>query len=203
MPASGQRSGKPVRPGQAGWRRARAARAKLAAGGLTHQEERRLRAIGRARDKATRRRNLELGHIGLAVAGAIAVMAVVAVAFSLGPALEAAGGHGASGTFIVGYQVCFRGCSWVGTFDSATGQVIPDVTYDGGLPPGARPGHGIPAIHPGGSRQVFAPHGSHVWLADVLVMVVVGGAAALALWISPIRVSRRRNQELQDRGPAG
>ncbi|MGO9143624.1 MAG: hypothetical protein ACLP70_19615, partial [Streptosporangiaceae bacterium] len=59
------------------------------------------------------------------------------------------------------------------------------------LPAGTPSGTAIPAIYPGGSR-VFARSGSHVWIEDALLMVLVGAAAGAALWISPLRVFRPR-----------
>jgi hypothetical protein len=177
---------------QVSWRQARAARAQLAADDLSRQEKRRLRSMSRAREIAVRRRNLRYRHIAIVVAGAAAVMAVAAVAFALGPAIGAARGQGTSGTFVVGSRMCSKGCTWVGTFESAGGEMVPGVAYEGSLPAGAGPGSSIPAIYPGGYRAVFAPHGSHVWLADLLLVMLFGGAMAVALWISPIRLSRHR-----------
>jgi hypothetical protein len=152
-------------------------------------------------DRASRRqaeqaraRKLELRHVGLAVAGAVLVMAIVAAAFALGPALAAARGHGTNGTFLVSNQVCNRGCTWVGTFRSASGQVTPDLAYQGVLPDGAGPGSSIPAILPPGSRTAFARHGSIAWVTDLLVTLMIGGAVGFTLWISPLPVGRRRER---------
>jgi hypothetical protein len=185
-----RRSRKSAGPGPVSWRQARAARSKLAAGGLSRLDERRLRAIIRMRDKTARRRSLVTRRTGLAVAAGVAVMALIAAAFALGPAIAAARGQGER-------QVCWRGCAWVGSFEAASGRVIPDVVYNGSLPSGAQPGTAIPAVDPGGSNQVFPRHGSHVWLADLLLVVLVGGAAGIALWISPIGLSRQRRREIR------
>jgi hypothetical protein len=139
-------------------------------------------------------RKLERRHIGLAAAGAILVMAIVAAAFALGPALAAARGHSTDGTFLVTSQVCNRGCVWVGSFRSAGGQVTPDLAYQGVLPGGAGPGSSIPAILPAGSRTAFARHGSIAWVTDLLVTLLVGGAVGFTLWLSPLPVGRRRQQ---------
>lgn len=115
-------------------------------------------------------------------------MAVVGVSFGLVPAITAARGEGTSGTFIVGYQNCSPryGCTWIGTFEARNGVSVPDVAYEGSLPAGIGPGQRIPARHPGGSSQVFAVHGSHTWLMDLLIVVGAGLAVAAALWISPL-----------------
>lgn len=120
-------------------------------------------------------------------------MLIVAVAFALWPAIDAARGDGTTGTFTVSSSVCTvkLGCRWVGTFESPGSQPI-QVDYQGHLPGSAGPGTSVPAIHPGGSSDVFAPHGSTAWIEDLLLAVVIGAVVALALWISPISLSRRR-----------
>jgi hypothetical protein len=160
----------------------------------TKAERRRQRRIARERAEARERRRLELSHDGLALAGALAAMAIVAVAFALGPAIAAARGEGTPGTFIVGYQQCLRrtGCTWVGTFESRAGQVTPGVFYDGSLPASAQSGEQIPAVFPGGQHAVFPPHGSHYWISAVLLMLVVGAAVGLLLWLSPLGEGKRR-----------
>jgi hypothetical protein len=198
MTARYKRRSGPARPGRVSWRQARLARARLASGAdLSRQERRRLRAQIRLRDTVTRSRGRQTRRIGLALAGAVAVMAVVAVAFALGPAIAAARGQGAVGTFTVDSRVCSRGCSWVGTFVARGGQVTPGVAYEGSLPAGAGPGSSIPAIYPGGYHAVFAPHGSLAWLGDLLLVVLIGSAMAVALWISPIGTSGRRRREIR------
>ena len=193
MPSHGQRSWQPSRPGHVSRHQARLARAELAAGGLSQQDRRRLRAITRTWERTAARRNLERGHIVLVVVGAVAAMVIVAVAFALLPAIDAARGEGTTGTFTVSSSVCSvkLGCRWVGTFESAGSQPI-QVDYQGSLPGDAGPGTSVPARHPGGSSDVFAPHGSRVWIGDFLLVVVIGAVVALALWISPISLSRRR-----------
>jgi hypothetical protein len=198
MPVRDRRRSGPGRPGRVSWRQARAARALLASGeGLSREERRRLRAQIRLRDKVTHDRGRRTWRIGLAVAGAVAVMAVVAIAFALVPAIEAARGQGTVGTFTISSRVCLRGCAWVGTFMARGGQVTPGVAYQGSLPAGAGPGSSIPAIYPGGSHVVFAPHGSLAWFGDLLLVVLIGGAMAVALWISPIGTSGRRRREIR------
>lgn len=150
--------------------------------------------MARERAEVRQRRRLALTHDGLAVAGAVAAMAIVAVAFALGPAIAAARGEGTPGTFIVGYQQCLRrtGCTWVGIFESRGGQVTPGVFYDGTLPATVQAGERIPAVFPGGQHAVFPPHGSHYWISAVLLMLVVGAAVGLLLWLSPLGEGKRR-----------
>jgi hypothetical protein len=163
--------------------------------GLTKAERRHQRRIGREA-AARQRRRLELSHDGLALAGALVAMAIVAAAFAVGPAISAAKGEGTPGRFTIGYERCLRraGCTWVGTFVSRSGHVTPGVSYDGSLPAGAQPGDRIPAIYPGGLHAVFPPHGSRYWLSAVLLMLVVGAAVGLGLWMSPIGEGRHRTR---------
>lgn len=164
-----------------------------ASDGPTKAERRRQRRVARERAERRQRRRLELSHDGLALAGALAAMAIVAVAFALGPAITAARGEGTPGTFIVAGQQCLRrmGCSWVGTFESRGGEVTPGVSYDGTLPASTQPGDRIPAVFPGGQHAVFPPHGSHYWISAVLLMLVVGAAVGLLLWLSPLGDGKR------------
>lgn len=144
--------------------------------------------MSRDRTAARQRRHLRLGHDGIVLAGALAAMAIIAMAFAIGPAISAARGDGAPGWFTNAYLQCMRrsGCSWVGTFVFKSGhQVVPGVAYDGSLPAGTTPAERIPAIYPG-LHAVFPPHGSYYWIPAILLMVLVGGAVALLLWISPL-----------------
>jgi hypothetical protein len=110
----------------------------------------------------------------------------------LRPAIDAASGGGTAGTFVLSTSVCTPklGCRWVGNFESAGSQPT-QVDYQSALPAGAGPGTSVPAVHPGGSSYVFAPHGSHAWIPDLLLVLVIGAVVALVLWISPISLSRR------------
>ena len=159
-----------------------------AAGGLTNAQRRAERRASRDRAAALQRRHLRLSHDGIVVAGALGAMAIVAVAFAIGPAISAARGHGTPGWFTDANQQCLRrlGCSWVGTFLSKSGhQVVPGVSYDGSLPLDTAPTSRIPAIYPG-LHAVFPPHGSYYWVPAVLLALLVGGAVAFLLWISPL-----------------
>ena len=181
------------------WRRkvsrkqAREAREQLAAGGLSHQERRRLRSMTGARDATASRRHREVRHLVIVAAGIIAAMAVVAGAVGLVSAIQAASGQGPAGTFVVGNKPCIRyrgGCAWSGTFRSRDGGTVQHVAYDGTLPAGAGGGSSIPAIEPGGSHIAYPPHGSHAWVFDLMLMVLVGGIVGILLWISPLGLGK-------------
>lgn len=193
MSSRNQRSRTPASSAKVSRRQAQAARAELGMGGLSHQERRRLRTITRVWDAAARRRRLERRHAVIVVVGALAAMAVVGASFGLVPAIAAAGGQGTSGTFVVGYQNCSAryGCTWVGTFQARNGTEVPDVAYEGVLPAGTGQGQRIAARYPSGSDQVFALHGSHTWVMDLVIVIGVGVAVAAALWISPLGTRRR------------
>jgi hypothetical protein len=183
-----QYSGPRARQTKVSRRQVHLARKQLAADGLSQQERRRLRSAIRARDASAHRRRLEFRHITFAFAGAMAAMAVAAASVGLGSAIDAARGQGAIGTFVLGFQSCSvrTGCTWVGTFRSPEGSTVPDVAYDGTLPAGASPGSSFPALEPGGSHYVYPPHGSLRWVADLLFMMLIGGAVGFILWISPL-----------------
>jgi hypothetical protein len=184
--------------GPAGWRDkvrrrdVRLARAELAAGGLSHRDQRRLRAITRTWELASRRRRLELRHLMIALLSGVAATVVLGAALGFIPAIKAASGGGATGTFVVGYHVCSArlGCTWVGQFE-APGEVVPAVAYEGILPAGAGPGSPIPARYVGGG-QAYAAHGSHTWAWDLLAMGLVGGAAGFVMWLSPVGLRQRQ-----------
>jgi len=122
------------------------------------------------------------------VTGAIVAMAITALSFGLIPAIEAAGGTGMIGTLTVSQQVCSSksGCQWVGTFRARGGAVFSGLAYAGSLPPGDGQGSVIPVRYPGGSDQVYALHGSHTWVFDLLITLAIGAAVGAALWISPL-----------------
>jgi hypothetical protein len=191
MPSQDHHSGTPARPVKVTRRQAQEARARLAAGGLSHDERRQLHKIATARD--TRPRRLEGRHLVIVVVGAVLAMAIVAASFALVPAIRAAFGQGTRGTFTLEFENYSRriGNTFVGTFQTPNGAVVPGVAYDGSLPASAVPGSTFPALYPGGSHQVFPPHGSHAWISDVALMLVVGAAVAFLLWLSPLGVGRR------------
>jgi hypothetical protein len=169
-------------------RQAREAREQLAAGGLSHQERRRLRSVIRTRDATARRRSLQFRHFGIVLAGAMAAVAVAAASVGLVSAIDAARGQGTIGTFVLEFQSCSIrvGCTYVGTFQLPDGGTVPDVAFDGPLPAGAGPGTSVPAREPGGSHRVYPPHGSLRWIADLLFTMLVGGAVGFILWLSPL-----------------
>jgi hypothetical protein len=176
-----------------GRRQAQLAREELAAGGLSHHEQRRLRTLLRSRAVAVRQRRGRLRHLSIAAAGAIVAMAIGALSFGLVPAIEAAQGGGATGNFVVSHQVCSSrtGCQWVGTFRGSSGDVIAGLAYGGLLPAGDGPGSAIAVRYPGGSAEVYALHGSHTWVFDLLITLVIGAIAGAALWVSPLGEGRR------------
>lgn len=191
MPSPARRSRSASRRVKVSRREARLARAELAAGGLSHHDERRLRATERAWEQRSLHRRQASRHLAIALIGCVAAMAVVGAAFGIVPAIEAASGDGAVGTFVVSGQVCVRraSCTWVGTFE-AVHQFVPDVAYEGVLPFTAGQGTRIAARYPG-DHKAYAAHGSHTWAWDVLYMVVIGGAVGFLLWLSPLGMRNR------------
>jgi hypothetical protein len=193
MPSQDHHSGPPARPVKVTRRQAEAARARLAAGGLTHDERRQLHKVAIARDTPTRRKASEGRHLLIVIAGAAVAMAIVAVSFGLVPAVRAAFGQGTRGTFTLQYETYSRriGGSWVGTFRSVNGEVVAIVDYDGDMPLGAHQGTTVPALYPGGEHQVYAVRGSHAWISDLGLTLVVGAAVGFLLWLSPLGLRRR------------
>jgi hypothetical protein len=193
VPSRKQRSGPPVRQTKVSRRQAREAREQLAADGLSHQERRRLRSLIRSRDAVAGRRSREFRHITIVLAGALAAMAVIAVLVGLRSAIKAASGQGTTGTFVAGYQWCSHrtGCALVGTFRSPNGATVPDVIYAGVLPARGGAGMSFAAIEPGRSDYVYPPHGSTVWISDLVFMAVIGAAVGFLLWLSPLGLRRR------------
>ena len=188
MTLRSNRAGTPARSAHVSRRQAAAARADLAGGGLSHQDQRRLRALIRQREDAERRQQHIRKHLIITLVGAVVAMAIVALSFGFGSAIKAASGDGVTGTFVVSNQVCSSktGCQWVGTFRAADGAATGGLAYSGSLPSGTGPGSSVPARYPGGSDQVYALHGSHTWLFDLVIMLIVGAAVGAALWISPL-----------------
>jgi hypothetical protein len=193
VPVSKQHSHPPPRQQKVSRSQAHDAREQLAAGGLSHDERRKLKAVAGARDAAASRRRGEFKRIVIIAAGAIAAMAIVGAALGLVPAIAAASRQGTPGTFTVGSQPCMtRGCYWSGTFQSQGGATVGHVTYDGTLPAGAGAGSGVPALYPaGGSHVVYPPHGSDAWITDLVLVVLVGAIVGFGLWISPVGLGRR------------
>jgi hypothetical protein len=167
------------------------ARAEPAAGSLARRDQRRLRAIARARELASRRRHREFRHVVIVVLSGVAAAAVVGAALGFGPAVEAAVGNGTVGTFVVsGYQCPRRGaCRWVGTFE-ARRDVVHDAAYQGNLALDTQPGTRIPARYPG-FGQTYALHGSHTWASDLVLMLFIGAVAGFLVWLSPLGLRER------------
>jgi hypothetical protein len=192
MPSYGRRSGPAARRNKVTRRDARRARDELAGEALSHRDQRRLRTIIRTWELASRRRHQEFRHLAIVVMSGIAAMAVIGAALGLGPAIEAAAGNGAIGTFVVDYSSCSArvGCVWVGTFD-AHDDVVPGVVYEGSMPTNTAPGTRIPARYPG-DRRAYAPHGSHTWAWDLVPMLFIGSTVAFVVWLSPLGIRQRR-----------
>jgi hypothetical protein len=191
-----QHSGPHPQQAKVSRQQARQAREQLAAGGLSHQERRRLRSVVRTRDATADRQRSELRHLTIVLAGVMAAMAVTAASVGLAPAIDAARGQGTTGTFVLEFQSCSirTGCTYVGTFRSPDGATVSNVAYDGTLPAGASPGSSFPALEPGASHHVYPPHGSLRWITDLLFTMLVGGAVGFILWISPLGLRRHAQQ---------
>ena len=195
MPTRSQRSGASARPAKVGRRQVQQARAGLAAGGLSHDERRRLHSIIRVREEAESRRSGKRRHAVIVVAGALVVMAVVAATSGLIPAIATASGHGTIGSFVLGHQRCSLAtgrtsmCTWVGSFQGRNGVTIQDVTYAGNPPAAVAPGQRIPARYFSG--QAFPRSGSHGWPTGILLVIFVGAAVAAFLWLTPLGTRRR------------
>ena len=183
MPSNDRRSGPAARRNKVSRRDARLAREELAARGLSHRDQRRLRAITRARELATHRRHLEFRHLAITVLSGVIATAAIGAALGFVPAIEAARGQGVTGTFVVGSSFCHRRgvCAWAGTFE-ARGEVVPDVVYEGILPVSTGPGSRIPARYPG-AGLAYALHGSHTWAWDLVPMLLIGSVVAFGVWL--------------------
>jgi hypothetical protein len=195
MPSRNQHSDASTRPTRVSRRQAQEARAELAAGGLDHDERRRLHSIIRVRELAESRRSGKRRHALIVVTGALAVMAVVAVTSGLIPAIATASGHGTNGFFVLGYQRCSlvggrsSVCMWVGSFQGRNGTTIPGVTYAGKLPAAVAPEQRIAARYFSG--QVFPRQGSHGWPTGILLVIFAGAAVAAFLWLTPLGTRRQ------------
>lgn len=183
MPTNDRRSGSAAGRDKVGRRDARLAREELAAGGLSRHDQRRLRAITGTWDLVSRRRHQEFRQLAIAVLSGVAAMAVIGAALGFVPAIEAASGHGATGTFVVTSYTCYHraGCKWLGTFETR-GDLVPGVAYQGSLPMNTAPGSRIAARYPGDGRA-YALHGSHSWAWDLFPMVLIGCAVAFVAWL--------------------
>jgi multisubunit Na+/H+ antiporter MnhB subunit len=182
---------------------ARLAAEKLATGGLSHHDQRALRTITRSRELETSRRRQELAHLAIALVIGLAAMAVTGAALGLGPAIRAARGSGTVGTFVVSGQNCARrsGCVWVGTFE-VHADVRPNVAYEGVLSADTQPGTRIAARYTG-YQQVYAARGSHTWIVDVILMVLIGGVVGFFVYLAPVGLRQRRNAPNADAGMHG
>jgi hypothetical protein len=174
------------------------AHAQLAAGGLSHEERRRLHAVLRSHEDSARRRGRRLKRLAIVLGGALAAMAIAAASFGLVPAIEAAMAKGATGSYTLNDQVCTNGrrstvCQWLGTFQPRSGSATTGLAYGGNLPYGDGPGSVIPARYPGGS-YVYALHGSHTWVQDLLLSLLIGTVVGFFLWLSPLGSGDRKRE---------
>jgi len=204
MALQDQPSATPARPAHVSRRLARRARAQLAAGGLSHRQQRIFRAVLRERATAVRQRRRRVRRVTIALAGAIIAMAITALSFGLVPAIEAASGEGITGSFVVSHEVCSSrgGCQWAGTFQAGDAAPIVGLAYGGTLPAGDGPGSTIPVRYPGSSDQVYALHASHTWVFDLLITLAIGIAVGAAFWISPLGAGPRNPEGVRSTGRA-
>jgi uncharacterized iron-regulated membrane protein len=170
--------------------------AQLAAGGLSHDERRRLQAVLRSHEVSAHRRRRRLKRLAIVLGGAISAMAIAAASFGLVPAIEAALARGATGSYTVNDRVCTNGrgstfCQWLGTFQPRNGAATTGLAYGGNLPDGDGPGSVINVRYPGGS-YVYAIHGTHTWVQDLLIALLVGTVVGFLLWLSPLGSGDRR-----------
>lgn len=113
----------------------------------------------------------------------------------IGPAREAASGHGTHGFFVAEVDHCDNRsvCYWTGNFALPDGLVTRrNVTL---FPSGNMySGEKIPALDTGAPRDVFARSGSTAWIEDLVYIIV--GSVVLALWalFMPVRRLRRRRR---------
>lgn len=199
MAVRDQRSATHARSAHISRRQARQARAQLAAGGLSHRQQRMLREVLRRRATAVWQRRRRLRRLTIVVTGAIVAMAIAGLSFGLVPAIEAASGEGITGSFVVSHEVCSArgGCQWAGTFQAGDRAPVVGLAYGGSLPAGDGPGSTIPVRYPGSADQVYALHASHTWVYDLLITLAIGMAVGAALWISPLGAGPRNPEGVQ------
>jgi hypothetical protein len=182
-----RRSAAPAGSAHVSRRQAQQAHAQLTAGGLSHEERRKLHAVLQSREESSRRVRRHLKRLVIVLTGAIGVMVIVALAFGLVGSIDAALGGGATGSFTVQNEVCGRrtGCEWLGTFQPRTGGSITGLAYGGTMPYRDGPGSVIAARHPAG-QYVYALHGTHTWIFDLLITLLIGAAVGFLIWVSPL-----------------
>ncbi len=192
-----KRSGTSARSAHVSRRQAQEAHARLAAEGLSHQERRRLHAVVQAREESARLWRQRLKHLAIVAACAIAVMAIVGAVSGLPSAVDAAMGKGVTGSFTLSRSVCVHKgpCEWLGTFQPRDGSAASNLAYGGTLPAADGPGSVVAARYPGGS-YVYAVRGTHTWVLDLLLMLLVGAIVGFFVWLSPLGTGYR-NKESQ------
>jgi hypothetical protein len=159
---------------------------------LSHEERRRLHAVLTSRRESERRRGRRLKRTGIVLGGAIAAMVIAGAAFGVVPAIDASLGGGVTGSFTVQQDVCAHGnrgepatCTWMGIFRPGDGSVARELDYGGIMPAGDGPGSVIQARYPGGPAA-YALHGSHTWVPDLVITLVISAAVGFLLWVSPL-----------------
>jgi hypothetical protein len=129
-------------------------------------------------------------ELSIVLGGAVAAMVIVGGALGLVPAIDASFGGGVTGSFTVIEDVCFHGrsvpatCNWVGTFKPRGGSVTGELDYGGIMPSADGPGSVIPARYPGGP-DVYALHGTHTWVSDLIITLLISAAVGFLLWVIP------------------
>jgi membrane protein implicated in regulation of membrane protease activity len=169
------------------------ARGRLTGGYLLSPEERlRLTQVSHARWRYTDR---IFSRVTIAFAAVFCAGLLAIGALGLGPSIRAARGEGERGVFTAVSLSCDRTCSWTGAFAVGDTPVLPDATYDDKLPQGTRAGDTFPALYPGGSNEVFAIHGSTMWVLYAVLMPLAAAGLVSSLWVGPVRYLRRRRNE--------
>lgn len=145
--------------------------------------------------------------VGLSVLiGMFALLAVACLAFGLtdlGPAVDAAHGRGALGTFRVTSRLCksSSNCTLYGDFTSDDGAIRREyMLWIDGATAKVNVGDDLRALDTGDRSGVFRPSGSRHWVL-VVIVILIGGLIAVAwLWLVPVRtVLRFRRRRLMRR----
>ncbi|MEU0546823.1 hypothetical protein [Micromonospora sp. NPDC005979] len=135
--------------------------------------------------------------IGLPV---IAGIGLLLGAGDLGPAWQAKGGGGTTGTFTAVSEECSRrSCTWHGDFVADDGAKRADVIlYD--APDTLSTGETAPALDSGARKGVFAAAGGSTWL--LVTALTLAGLVAAVAWVlfltHTVRRRRAQNEALPE-----